>query len=1206
MIACEVAMKADGVTDQVMTILRGFSTLEWVLLAIGLVVVLVAAFLWWRHKRRTAKPDAAATAAAPAKPSVSLAKQLIDDARAFRRGLPAPARRSLDSFHPIVVLGTESSGKAAIVERFAGVAQRRVELGPRAEHAGAQLRCQLGADVIVFDPSEDVVRAPRELVGGGLARALGSALRRRAPIVVVCISPEALDKQSEPQLAELGSALRAKLDVLSALRDEPVAVRVVISDVPGFARFDALFRLLHLPGIPSVLSIDRVDDDAVCGALLAYADEIGNALTQLSPSETLELVGFLEALPHLSSALSVLLGELFANAGELTPRPDGLYLLPTDGGPNPLVIPETMVRPGASPLLKHRLIALSVATAAGGVLYAGFRSDAASWDRASAAASSYELQAEGELDLRLTIRGYTGGASGGLTDRLTPRFFVDGPAAVACRFAEQVREDFLLGSLNSALSPPPEQRAPERALYAGALLYATSDNELGHLVADRIDQFAIAVGLEPSLLGDYLRMARPYKDQRALVRLRDAGQAVTADGVSDRFARFLALLAPDRAWTASDIALTQDLARKLRPELDQLAPFGASQRILGTPPFDRLASAFKAHATRFDLLAQLWDNRAALDKFLERALESIAPEREVSLRSFSELAGALDPLFAVAGTAAASTLVIANRAYEIDAAGFLRAVRGGEIERIVAAFSNGIAGAGARALLPDEAAWKEVPLGIVWPTDTTGATDQVRAYTRELFEGDVKRAVFTTHQLLDRLDKLGGHAQTKAQIEQLLGSALEAYALGYEQELERIITSFRADLSSEVAAQRVLRALSGTRSPLRALVASVAHNAELGLVGDKTGFFDPMIAVEEHFGTLPGLLTAGKAGDAFVAYQDVLRTLGASLAAPAPAGKTPAEAGPGSSSAAITSRLSPAGALAFAVVTGATDTPLAALDAWLADKALTDEVVDVFRAPVRAVYRLGVRDVEGALGAWDRDVQTSADADLFSRFPFDRHAGDDLDPQTLSVWLAPKRGRLAGELLPALAGLVIQTRGWDGHARHRAANPCSGDEVCVRVPPALLATLDRLAATSELLWDDTGKPRPLEVAVTPRPFTLAAGDGPLPELVRLSVGESSVFYFNQRPRRTTLALDWTKDHTATLTVQIKQDGSLSLTPPAIAAAGSPWAFFHLLQQAERRGSTYTWRVPIAPTQVLSVSYDVTDPTAHILGTSKALVSRGPR
>src|SRR5215510_9757332 len=249
-------MKSDGVLDQVTTTLRGLSTLEWVLLVAGVIVVLalaIAGFVWWR-RRRAAAP-AAAVDPAPGKTKPALGKQLVADARRFRRGLPAPARRCLDAFHPIVVLGTESSGKAAIIERFAGVAQRRVELGVGAELTGGQLRCVLGSDAIVFDPSEEAVRAPRELVDAGLSRALGRALRRRAPIVVVCVSPEALDKQTEPQLAELGSALRAKLDVLSALRDEPVAVRVVISDVPGFARFDALFRLLHLPGIPSVLSI---------------------------------------------------------------------------------------------------------------------------------------------------------------------------------------------------------------------------------------------------------------------------------------------------------------------------------------------------------------------------------------------------------------------------------------------------------------------------------------------------------------------------------------------------------------------------------------------------------------------------------------------------------------------------------------------------------------------------------------------------------------------------------------------------------------------------------------------------------------------------------------------------------------------------------------------------------------------------------------
>src|SRR6185503_13685482 len=255
----------------------------------------------------------------------------------------------------------------------------------------------------------------------------------------------------------------------------------------------------------------------------------------------------------------------------------------------------------------------------------------------------------------------------------------------------------------------------------------------------------------------------------------------TPDGISDRLARFLTLLAPDRTWTTSELAETQTLARQLRPEIDKLAPFGATLRILATPPFDRLAPAFKAHWSRFDLIAQLWDNRASLDKFLERVLESVSPGRNIALRSFTELSAALDPLLAAGGAATSSTLVIAGRAYELDAAAFRHAVHGGEIEYIVSDFAERISGEGARSLLPDASVWKEVPLAIQWPAETSGAKTQVRAFTREVFEGEVKRAVFTTYQLLERL---GDRPQLKEQIVQLLSKALEAYALGYEQELE--------------------------------------------------------------------------------------------------------------------------------------------------------------------------------------------------------------------------------------------------------------------------------------------------------------------------------------------------------------------------------------------------------------------------------------
>lgn len=1238
-------MKLDGTLDQAASVLHGLSTTAWALLIVTVIVVLALAivgFVWWR-RRRARRGESAPAARPPGQPAVSLGKQLVADARRFRRGLPATARRGLDGFHPIVVLGTESSGKAALIERFAGVAQRRVELGPGAEASGGQLRCALGSEVVVFDPSEEVVRAPRELVAAGLGRALGPALRRRAPIIVVCVSPEALDNQSEPQLAELGSALRAKLDVIAALRDEPCPVRVVVSDVPGFARFDALFRLLQLPGIPAVLPIEpaggsaarspgqagdlaareRGDDAAVREALLGYADEIGTALIQLAPRETLELVGFLEALPQIASALAVLFGELFAPAGELTPRSDGLYLLPATGGPNPLAIPEDLRRPAPSPLLKHRLIALSLAVGAGGALLARYQRDAERWDHAAAAATSYELKAEHELDLRLAIRSYTAGAHG-FADRLTPGFFVQGPDVIACSFVEQVRQDALLDSVGATLVIAPGERRPEHALYAAALLYAGHGSDLDRLVEDRLDDWAAATHLPSSLILDYLRMARPYRDDSWIERLRDVTKAPTIDHVGDSLARLLGSLAPDRSWSASEIREAEALASELRPELRERAQFGATARILTTPPLDRLAAAFKVHAARFSLLAELWDNRVAIDKLLATVIETAPSDGRggrPAPRSFTELAAVLAPIVTAAAGASPSRLVLGGHEYTVDPAGFVRAVHGGEVERIISGFLDRMSEDGAQPFFADPARGKDVGLAIQWPAGTSGAQTHARIYQREVFEGEVKPAVLATHQLLDKLAELPAQ---RDQLAQALARALDAYAAGYEQELERLLGSFRIDLSSEVSAQRILRALASARSPMRALFQVVAHDADLGLASDQTGLFDAMSAVEDHFGGLATLFApakpAGKpsaaaqaGGDAFVAFQDILRDLATRLGAPPAPPASGKGAGPGASDAApgavaesLTGQLSPAGALALAAATGATDTPLAALDAWLADKPMTDEVADAFQLPVRAVYRLGARDVEAALAAWDRDIETAADAELFSRFPFDRRSGDDLDPETLVAWLAPKRGRLAADLEPAVAGLVSHGRGWDGHARHRAAQPCTGESICVRVPGALLATLDRLAAASELLWDDAGKPRPLDVEITPRPFTLDGSGGPLPEMIRLTVGETSLFYFNQRPKRSVLAVDWTHDHAATLSVQVKQDGNLLLTPPAVTATGTPWSFFHLLQQAERHGTTYTWRIRLGPSQVLSVSYDVVDATAQRLGASPALVSRGAR
>jgi hypothetical protein len=49
-----------------------------------------------------------------------------------------------------------------------------------------------------------------------------------------------------------------------------------------------------------------------------------------------------------------------------------------------------------------------------------------------------------------------------------------------------------------------------------------------------------------------------------------------------------------------------------------------------------------------------------------------------------------------------------------------------------------------------------------------------------------------------------------------------------------------------------------------------------------------------------------------------------------------------------------------------------------------------------------------------------------------------------------------------------------------------------------------------------------------------------------------------------------------------------------------------MQQAERRGSTHTFRVPLDDARVLAVGYDIVDPTAEALGAGAAVAAESTR
>jgi len=97
-------------------------------------------------------------------------------------------------------------------------------------------------------------------------------------------------------------------------------------------------------------------------------------------------------------------------------------------------------------------------------------------------------------------------------------------------------------------------------------------------------------------------------------------------------------------------------------------------------------------------------------------------------------------------------------------------------------------------------------------------------------------------------------AFTKTEAQPIIRAAHALGCLAYDQEryddavteLERVYRSFRVEISSEVAARRVLHTLAGAASPLRELARTVAYHASLGVGVAGPPFLDPMVPIQDR------------------------------------------------------------------------------------------------------------------------------------------------------------------------------------------------------------------------------------------------------------------------------------------------------------------------------------------------------------------------
>lgn len=386
--------------------------------------------------------------------------------------------------------------------------------------------------------------------------------------------------------------------------------------------------------------------------------------------------------------------------------------------------------------------------------------------------------------------------------------------------------------------------------------------------------------------------------------------------------------------------------------------------------------------------------------------------------------------------------------------------------------------------------------------------------------------------------------EEQARLAKAMLESTSSYGRAYHNKLRDSFVAFgvRADSAASLHAAVIEMMLvdSGFQSHLR----KIADNANLGELSGP--YLAPLAEQLAPFRPLVRMTTPNKDG----AYPDLdgYRSLLAQLAGAIDSATTPDKG----TELPLRESITGIGRVALAILAEEESSPLLATQRWLDKAGIMPELRGPFLAPMRRALCLGRNVLEETVSRRWSKVREEQVKPLYSHFPFNREAQDEVPIPALDV-IHPKDGSLWHFVREDLAPFVqIQPDG--------RVTPKRLPGGTVKLPPDMLPILNHLQTLARRLWDvKEGTHKPLELRV--KPLLLQGNIGPY-SVTRafLSVGSAAAVGYNQMPAERPLAVTWWNQENASAGIDLATPNSAARLHSSIDETKSAWSLFRLLRR----------------------------------------------
>jgi hypothetical protein len=1127
-----------------------------------LVLMLLGVAVWWWLRRRRKAKDASSPPGPPPGPSA------YDEWRTFQRQLPADLARALVDFQPLILLAEEEAERDRVAEQLGHHTDQYKRFGDPVRLEGQALRAYLGDRTLILAPTGELLFGKKPVAESDWGKVLSRVCRARAPRVVVAIPPTLLDDGGEQVLAQYAGRLREHVDFIASVRGADVELSVVVpQQVSPLAisrkstTTEALFELIRTVRDTEGPNCQRFDLSGVefegdeshrraSGATTARAwlGRYRPAWLRLLAREgqgagaTLALVQLFENLERLGASLGGILADLLNRPQRATFRGLGTELvwLPSRGTEllgdvaafdGPESGSDSRWYPSA--LLKHRLISVSLASVLSLFVYAKYTYDCAYWDEAMTAALRYSPP--GEANEIKTVRDYYFDDMNGLASF----FNSDRPVDCVVHKTRQLLHTQILREAGTA--------SPERLLQLLSLYLTSEPNacgidestefkryeELAKIILDNVDEWQYLTKLDAGEVINYLELACPNEHARLdeLEPFESCGANPSCRGhwqrvpSADKLVEAMVGLRDSCQLGASERQNAENVGR-LAYQINEIgrrhgAAYPTFQMVasIGTETMVSLERMFAPYKTRLERINQL----DVEDSDLQLLTSDVRPffgGKSRHIDTLGELDDRLTELISAQPPGDEDAIVrlsLGDESHRVDRRRmwsslliFASLDAFDEFEQTAdASFPGGP--------FFETPAVADQATSIVRLTSGAGVTAKTQLplrYTRAAYERYVQHDLERLANLEQQVtcsDEAQDPPTTHPRAEQLNDSirqTLTTYDNAYAKQWRRVYDSFALQTTSRTAFERALEILSGPASPQLALMREVVTNTQLP-VDAESPFNQSMASTRATFTTLAPALDPKVFGGYQALLQDLLAAVqaipGPSMACPKADGEPPKDA-----AAAVALFSSGLSDFAKMQLSGTVDPSVdlhARLDAWLKDAAIPGSLQAPFKSPFASASSLGVDELRYEwTQCWFKSRKAELHGELLDRFPFSRDSHELADPEAVVRWLHPTDGRLAVEVESVLQAL-------------------GGCEACGFAKND--ADVERLQKARSLLFDDSGKPVPIQYQLTPMemsPTLLAA---------RFTQGECQVPFRNTAVEPVRCSFDWSD----------QQSFDLALTTP---------------------------------------------------------------